>query len=103
MACYDFDYAIKILRQSIDYAEIGHNFIPLRNWANEVEQSGCEMKAFETRLNYPAGRDFLLTTLQSVAAGSLSSEEALQHIRLWLNSGQMQNVDAELTWQFQLA
>ena len=39
MACYDFDYAMQMLRQSINLAEIEHDFVPLRKWANEVEQS----------------------------------------------------------------
>ena len=42
MACYDFDYAIRSLRQAIDFAEIEHDFIPLRKWANQVEHSGNE-------------------------------------------------------------
>ena len=44
MACYDFDYAMQMLRQSIDFAEIEHDFVPLRKWANEVEKSGRGMK-----------------------------------------------------------
>jgi hypothetical protein len=40
MACYDFDYAIRSLRQAIVFAEIEHDFIPLRKWANEVEHPG---------------------------------------------------------------
>ena len=103
MACYDFDYAMQMLRQAIDFAEIEHDFVPLRKWANEVEQSGHEMEAIEARLNHPAGQDFLLATLQSVAAGSLSPEEALRRIRLWLNSGQMQEAEAELVTQYQFA
>ena len=64
------------------FAEIEHDFIPLRKWANEVEQSVYEMEDIETRLNDLAWQDFLLTTLQSVAARELSSEEALLRIRL---------------------
>jgi hypothetical protein len=43
MACYDFDYAIQSLRQVIDFAEIEHDLIPLRKWANEVEHSVHEL------------------------------------------------------------
>ena len=103
MACYDFDYAMLILRQSIDLAEIEHDFVPLRKWANEVEQSGCEIKAIETRLNHPAGQDVLLATLQLVTAGSLSPEEAGQRIRLWLNNNQGQDQRVELLKQYQFA
>jgi hypothetical protein len=60
MACYDFDYAMQILRQAIDYAEIEHDFVPLRKCVNEVEQSGHEAKTIEAMLNTPAGQDFLL-------------------------------------------
>jgi hypothetical protein len=35
----DFDYAIRSLRQAIDFAEIEHNFIPLCMWADEVNHS----------------------------------------------------------------
>ena len=103
MACYDFDYAILILRQAIDFAEIEHDSVPLRKWVNEVEQSGCEIKAIESRLNQSAGQDFLMRTLQSVADGSVSPEEALLRIRRWLNSGQVQAVETELTKQYQFA
>jgi hypothetical protein len=76
MACYDFDYAIHALRQAIDFAEIERDFVPLRKWANEIEQSGHEMEAVDFGLNSPAGQDFLMATLQPIAAGSLSPEEA---------------------------
>jgi len=33
MACYDFDYAMLILRQSIDLGGDEHDFVPLRKWA----------------------------------------------------------------------
>jgi hypothetical protein len=36
MACHDFNYAILLLRQAIDFAEIKHDFVPLRKWVNEV-------------------------------------------------------------------
>ena len=55
MTSYDFDYAILLLRQAIDFAEIEHDFVPLRKWVNEVEQSGHEMGAVDGRLNLPAG------------------------------------------------
>ena len=103
MACYDFDYAMQILRQAIDFAEIEHEFVPLRKWVNEVEQSGHEMEAMEVRLNQPAGQDFLMRTLQSVATGTISPEEALLRIQYWLNSGQLQAVETELKPQYQLA
>jgi hypothetical protein len=77
MACYDFDYAIQRLRQAIDFAEIEHDFVPLRKWVNEVEQSGHGLEAIETRLNLPTGQDVLLANLQSVAAGAVTPEEAL--------------------------
>ena len=103
MACYDFEYAMQMLCQSIDFAETEHDFVPLRKWANEVEQSGCEIKNIETKLNHPAGQDILLATLQLVTAGSLSPEEASQRIRLWLNHGQEQDLQVELTKQYQYA
>jgi hypothetical protein len=55
------------------------------------------------RLNLPADRDVLIATLQSVAAGSVSPEEALLRIRRWLNSGQVQESQAELTQKYQFA
>jgi hypothetical protein len=103
MACYDFDYAVQLLCQAVDFAEIEHDFVPLRKWVNEVEQSGHEAQAVEARLNAPAGQEFLLATLQAVALGSLSSEEALSRMRVWLKSGKTKEVEAELTRQYQLA
>ena len=44
-----------------------------------------------------------MATMQLVAAKSESPEDALLCIRRWLNGGQMQEVDAELTRQYQLA
>lgn len=102
-ACYDFDFAMLILRHAIDFAEIEQDFAPLRKWLNEVEQSCHGLEAFETRLNQPAGQDVLMATLLSVAVGSISPEEGLQHIRRWLNSGQVQVVETELTKQYQFA
>jgi hypothetical protein len=103
MTSYDFDYTILILRQAIDFAEIEHDFVPLRKWVNEVEQSGHDMGAMDGRLNLQAGQDILMATLQSVADGSVSSEEALLRIRRWLNSGQVQAVETELAKQYQFA
>ncbi len=103
MASYDFDYTILLLRQAIDFAEIERDFVPLRKWVNEVEASGHELEAMDGRLNLPASQDVLMATMQAVAAGSLSPEEALLHIRRWLNSGQMPEVEAELTQQYQFA
>jgi len=103
MSSYDFDYTILILRQAIDFAETEHDFVPLRKWVNEVEQSGHEMGAMEYRLNRSTGQEVLMRTLQSVAAGMVSAEEALLLIRRWLNSGQLQAVETELTHQYQFA
>ena len=103
MACYDFDYAIRSLRQAIDFAEIEHEFIPLRKWANEVEHSGHELEAIDGRLNHSVGQDVLTVTLQTVAAGLVSPEEALLLISRWLNCGQVQAVETEPTKQFQFA
>ena len=55
------------------------------------------------RLNLPAGQDILIATLQSVADGSVSPEEALLLIRRWINSDQLQAVETELTKQVQFA
>jgi hypothetical protein len=55
------------------------------------------------RLNLPAGQGVLMATLQSVADRSVSPEEALLRIRRWLNSGQAQTVETELTKQYQFA
>jgi hypothetical protein len=103
MACYDIDTAMLILRQSIDFAEIERDFVPLRKWANEVESSCHGLEAIEARLDGPAGQDFLLVTLQSVAAGSVSTEEALHRIYIWLNSGQILKVETEIGRQYQFA
>jgi hypothetical protein len=88
MACYNFVYAMQMLRQSIDFAEIEHDFVPIHKWANEVAGSCHGLKAIDARLNHPTGQDFLLVTLQLVAAGVLSPEEAIQRICFWLNNGQ---------------
>jgi hypothetical protein len=97
MASYDFDYAIESLRQAVDFAEIECDFVPLRKLVNEVEQSGHDLVAMDGRLNLPAGRDVLMATLQAVADRSVSPEEALLRIRRWLNSGQAQEAEVELT------
>jgi hypothetical protein len=70
---------------------------------NEVEDSCNRLEAIETKLNQPAGQDVLMATLQSVAAEGVSPEEALLHIRRWLNSGQLQVVETEHTPQYQFA
>jgi hypothetical protein len=101
MACYDMDYTLQRLRKAIDFAQIEHDFVPLRKWANEVEKSGREIETIEARLNNPAQQNFLLTTLQSVATGLFCSEEASRRICLWLNYGHVQ--DAVLTQQYQFA
>ena len=103
MACYDFDYAIESLRQAVDFAEIERDFVPLRKWVNDVEKSGHDLGAVDGRLNMPAGRDVLMATLLSVAERSVSPEEALLRILRWLNNGQAQEVEAELTQQYQFA
>ena len=103
MAYYDFDYAIQNLRQAIDFAEIENDFVPLRKWVNEVEQSGHGLEAIETRLNQPAGQEVLMGTLQSVAVEGVSPVEALLHIRFWLNIGQQQAVETELAQHYQFA
>ena len=103
MACYDFEYAMQMLRQSIDFAETEHDFVPLRKWADEVEKSCHGMKEIEARLNHPVGQNVLLATMQLVTTRSLSPEEASQRIRLWLNHGQEQDRQVELTKQYQFA
>jgi hypothetical protein len=102
MACYDFEYAVQTLRQAIDFAEVEHDFLPLRRWVNEVEASGHELGAMDTRLNLPAGQEFLLITMQSITTGSLSPEAAVQNICRWLNSGQIQILETELTHHYQI-
>jgi hypothetical protein len=103
MACYDFDYAILLLRQTVDFAETEQDFVPLRKWVNEVELSGHEAHSIEARLNAPAGQEFLLSILQAVALGSLPSEEALSRLRAWFKSGKKPEADAELVIQYQCA
>ena len=103
MTSYDFDYAILVLRQAIDFAEIERDFVSLRKWVNEIEQSGHDLGAMESRLNFSVGQDVLMATMQSVAAGSVSPEEALLRIRRWLNSGQIEAHEKELKPQYQLA
>jgi hypothetical protein len=88
LACYDFDYAVRCLHQSIDFAEIEHDFVPLRKWVNEVERSGHELEEMDNRLNHSVGQDLLQATSQTVVNGAISPSEALLGIRRWLNSGQ---------------
>jgi hypothetical protein len=103
VASYDFDYSIELLRQAIDFSEIERDFIPLRKWVNEVEQSGHDLGAMDGRLNLPAGQEILLSILNSVAAGSVSPEDALQQLRRWLNIGDTQALETELSHQYQFA
>jgi hypothetical protein len=103
MASYDFEYAMQMLCQSIDFAETERDFVPLRKWADEVEKSCHGMKEIEAKLNHPVGQNVLLATLKLVTAGSLSPEEASQRIRFWLNHGQEQDRQVELTKQYQFA
>jgi hypothetical protein len=103
MASYEFDYTILVLRQAIDFAEIERDFVPLRKWVNEIEQSGHDLGAMEGRLNFPIGQDVLMATLLSVSAGSVSPDEALLRIRRWLNSGQMLALEKEYKPQYQMA
>jgi hypothetical protein len=103
MSSYDFDYTITILRQAIDFAEIERDFVPLRKWVNEVDHSGHELEAMDGRLNLPAGQDVILTTMRSVASGTVSPEDALLTVRRWLNLGELQIVATELTRQEQFA
>ena len=76
MACYDFDYVMQMLRQAVVFAEVEHDFAPLRKWVNEIAQSGREKRTIETRLNANAGQEFLLAPLQAIAVRSLAPEEA---------------------------
>lgn len=103
MAFYEFDYAMQMFRQSIDLAEIEHDFVPLCKWANEVEKSCHGLEVIEARLNCPTGQGFLLGILQSVAAGVFSPEEASRRICLWLNNGQKPDQDAGIAKQYQFA
>jgi hypothetical protein len=103
MSSYDFDYTIVLLRQAVDFAEVERDFVPLRKWVNEVEQSGRELEAMDGRLNLPAGQDVILATMRSVASGTVSPEDALLSIRRWLNCGELQIVATELTRQEQFA
>ena len=70
---------------------------------NEVEQSGHEAQAVEARLKAPAGQDFLLAILHSVAVGSLSADVALPRIHFWLESGKKQKAEAEPVTQYEYA
>ena len=103
MANYDFDYALWMLRQAIDFAEIEHEFMPLRKWAQIAERSVQEMEEVENRLNLPASQNVLLATLQSVATGLMPPDEAVQQIRSWLVTGQIPMVKSELVSQNQFA
>jgi hypothetical protein len=62
MASYDSDYALLMLRQAVDFAELENDFVPLRKWASEVEHSGQELVALEGRITHSAGSEILLST-----------------------------------------
>lgn len=85
MACYGVYYAITLLRHAIDFAEIEDEFIPLLKWANEVEQSGHELEEMDNQLTHSVCKVVSRTTLQTVASGALSPEDALIYIRYWFN------------------
>ena len=72
------------LRQAIDFAEIEGDFVPLRKWAREVELSGHELEASETRIFSPSGQAYFADTLASVACGALTTEEGCQLLRSWV-------------------
>jgi len=103
MACYDFDYAIQMLHQAIDFAEIEHDFVPLRKWVNEVERSGKELEAIENRLGLPTGQGVLLAILQSVSEGATLPVDAAEQIGLWMMNGQMPVPKVETVPQLQFA
>lgn len=100
MTCYNFDYAMQMLRQAINFAETEQDFVALRRWANEIEESCHGLEAIETRLNRSSGQDFLLITLQSVADSVFSPEDASTRICLWLNNGLQQDQDSGITKQY---
>jgi len=79
------------------------NAITGSKMVNEVDASGHELEAMDGRLNFPAGQEVLMAIMQSVAAGSVSPEAALLHIRRWLNCGQMQAIEAKLPKQYWFA
>jgi hypothetical protein len=93
MACYDIDYALLRLRQAIDFAEMEQDYMPARLWAHRLEQSIDELKVVEARLNDTAQQNILLAALRSTAACGLSPDEARQCIRIWLNTGQTQEIE----------
>jgi hypothetical protein len=103
MATYDFDYALWMLRQAIDFAEMEQDFVPLRKWTNKLEQSSQELEAIRNRLTLPAGQQILLATLQSASEGAISPDDALQQIQNWVASGQVPVQKSELVPQFQFA
>jgi hypothetical protein len=103
MACYDFEYAMLILRQAIDFAEIEHDFVPRRMWVNEVEQSDHDLGAMDGRLYLLASQDVLMAFLKLDASGAIPPEEVLRQIQLLLNSGRLTVVETELKPQYQFA
>ena len=44
MACYDFNYTVQLLRHAVDFAEIEHDFAPLRKLVNEVRNPATKQK-----------------------------------------------------------
>jgi hypothetical protein len=77
MACFDFDYPFRPLRQAIDFAEIEQDFVPLQKWMREVELSGHELGEIQNRLDWLASQDFLLKVLQAVSTSSLSPRKLI--------------------------
>jgi hypothetical protein len=88
MASYDFDYTILKLRQAVDFAEVEHDFIPLRKLVNEVERSGQKLEAKESSVTSISGSEILLSILKEVSTGALFPEEAVQQIQGWLERNQ---------------
>ena len=101
MACYDFDYAIRSLRQAIDFAEIEDDYVPLRKWAREVELSGHELETSETRFFSPSGQAYFADTLASIACGALTPEEGCQLLRNWITANHVLSKPVEASPHYQ--
>jgi|GEM_PF-3740117 len=86
MTIFDFAFTIELLRQAIDFAEIECDFIPLRKWENEFEQSRHDLGAMDGRLNLPVG--------------SFSFGDALLQVRCRLNIGDTQALETEFSYQY---
>jgi len=43
MSYYDIEYVTKMIRQAADFAEIEKDFVPLRKWIYELENTIKEM------------------------------------------------------------